>query len=405
MLRECGGPFVDVFRSKHPCREGAYTCFSPCIGAEEFNYGSRIDHLLVAGPCLHENHASDKHNFFDCHVGGSDIMIQFIRGNFVVRPKWIGGRSIKLEGSDHVPVYMILNDIPNLPEHSTPPLAVRYVPEVRGWQQTIVPFLRKRQLPDAKDRSVLPETLTSGGEGSVARLDNSMSLKSGKASISTHFSLHVDQSTPQTLDHNISEDVCTERNKPIASGLDMERSSFLHKLKAPLKKVKCTAYSQLTLRSYFQKPKPNTDCAAERKNPDESLDLYDNGKNSDDLSCGTDLVKSSLSLVGDDNHGVDIHGDGLHPEGQADACSSCSSKPGNRNIVLLEWQKIQQKMKMSLPLCKGHGEPCVARSVKKEGPNIGRRFYVCARAQGPAANREANCGHFEWATKRSKCRN
>ncbi|KAL0905329.1 hypothetical protein M5K25_023741 [Dendrobium thyrsiflorum] len=391
MLRECGGPFVDVFRSKHPCREGAYTCFSPCIGAEEFNYGSRIDHILTAGPCLHENHVSEKHSLFDCHVGESDIMIQFLRGNFDGRPKWLGGRSIKLEGSDHVPVYIILNDIPNLLEHSTPPLSVRYIPEVHGWQQTIVPFLRKRQLPDSNE-ILIDDNVSSenGGEGSVESLDNRMSLKCGKLSISTRFSLDLDQASPHTLDHKISEDISTESSKPSTSALDMERNTFLHKMKVPVKKVKCTAYSQLSLRSYFKKSKPNSDCDIEKTNSDELLDLHDNGKNSDNLLCGTDLIaaKSSLSDVEDHNCGTD-------------SCSSSCSKTENRNIALLEWQRIQQKMRMSIPLCKGHSEPCVARSVKKGGPNVGRRFYVCARAQGPAANPEANCGHFEWASKRS----
>lgn len=51
--------------------------------------------------------------------------------------RWKGGRTTKLEGSDHVPVYVVLSGLPPLPVHNTPPLAVRYIPEVRGWQQTI----------------------------------------------------------------------------------------------------------------------------------------------------------------------------------------------------------------------------------------------------------------------------
>lgn len=35
------------------------------------------------------------------------------------------------------------------------------------------------------------------------------------------------------------------------------------------------------------------------------------------------------------------------------------------------------------PLCGGHREPCVMRTVKKPGPNLGRRFYMCARPRGP----------------------
>lgn len=53
----------------------------------------------------------------------------------------------------------------------------------------------------------------------------------------------------------------------------------------------------------------------------------------------------------------------------------------SNGIALVEWQRIQQLMQTSIPLCKGHKEACVSRVVKKSGPNLGRRFYVCARAE------------------------
>lgn len=60
---------------------------------------------------------------------------------------------------------------------------------------------------------------------------------------------------------------------------------------------------------------------------------------------------------------------------------SDSPEHEKNNYALLEWQRIQHRMQTSLPLCRGHNEPCVARFVKKSGPNIGRGFYVCARAK------------------------
>ncbi|XP_034732134.1 DNA-(apurinic or apyrimidinic site) lyase 2 isoform X2 [Etheostoma cragini] len=51
------------------------------------------------------------------------------------------------------------------------------------------------------------------------------------------------------------------------------------------------------------------------------------------------------------------------------------------------------------PLCKVHGEPCVLRTVKKEGPNMGKQFFVCARPQGLASNPEARCNFFAWVEK------
>ncbi|MBN3306586.1 APEX2 lyase, partial [Amia calva] len=51
------------------------------------------------------------------------------------------------------------------------------------------------------------------------------------------------------------------------------------------------------------------------------------------------------------------------------------------------------------PSCKVHGEPCVLRTVKKAGPNLGRQFFVCARPQGHTSNPEARCNFFTWVGK------
>ncbi|KRX82321.1 DNA-(apurinic or apyrimidinic site) lyase 2 [Trichinella sp. T6] len=49
------------------------------------------------------------------------------------------------------------------------------------------------------------------------------------------------------------------------------------------------------------------------------------------------------------------------------------------------------------PLCKGHGERCVLRSVKKAGKNLNRKFYCCARPVGFKDDKQSNCDHFQWA--------
>lgn len=60
--------------------------------------------------------------------------------------RWKGGRSIKLEGSDHVPVYMSLVEVPEILQHSTPPLSTRYHPQIFGSQQTLGESLVKLHL-------------------------------------------------------------------------------------------------------------------------------------------------------------------------------------------------------------------------------------------------------------------
>ncbi|THU55444.1 hypothetical protein C4D60_Mb11t06600 [Musa balbisiana] len=83
------------------------------------------------------------------------------------------------------------------------------------------------------------------------------------------------------------------------------------------------------------------------------------------------------------NHSSEISGTSIDIHDDKRVSEPCFPvKRENDNFAVQEWQRIQQKMKMTIPICKGHGEPCVSRSVKREGPNRGRLFYVCARAQG-----------------------
>ena len=69
-----------------------------------------------------------------------------------------------------------------------------------------------------------------------------------------------------------------------------------------------------------------------------------------------------------------------------------------QNASVGAWKKLLKGPGLA-PVCKGHGEPCVANKVKKAGPNMGKTFYACARPTGHASNKEARCNHFEWAKK------
>lgn len=64
-----------------------------------------------------------------------------------------------------------------------------------------------------------------------------------------------------------------------------------------------------------------------------------------------------------------------------------------------EWQQLL-KGPPKPPLCDGHQEPCVRRKVKKEGPNFGKEFFVCARPAGSKGNMAARCNHFQWIEKK-----
>ena len=74
--------------------------------------------------------------------------------------------------------------------------------------------------------------------------------------------------------------------------------------------------------------------------------------------------------------------------------SNVNKQPKNSEASLF-WKKVLKGPKPA-PLCPGHNEECVLRTVKKEGPNLGRQFYCCSRPEGHKSNPEARCNFFKW---------
>ncbi|XP_042989673.1 DNA-(apurinic or apyrimidinic site) endonuclease 2 isoform X2 [Carya illinoinensis] len=396
ILAESGGPFSDIFRTKHPDRREAYTCWPQNTGAEVFNYGTRIDHILCAGSCLHEDHDQQGHNLMTCHVEECDILIQYKRwkpGNTV---RWKGGRSIKLEGSDHAPVFTRLLEIPDTSEHSTPALSARYIPMIHGVQQTLVSILTKRQLAEQirsceMSGSLSNENITSETcNERVKRSSNDCSISGVSPVESCSSNQESEGLISNRAEHSRGFDGDASCNILVMSGSKQSKSLPRNET---MKKARKSQGSQLSLRSFFQRS-PNPINNAKDSNSGISMsqtDVLQSGNHSD-TSSAVD-VQCSVSQQ-----------DALNSSTPTQDDHELSSYPLERektNAALLEWRRIQQVMQNSIPLCKGHSEPCVARVVKKQGPNFGRRFYVCARAEGPASNPEANCGYFKWAASKS----
>ncbi|XP_059623496.1 DNA-(apurinic or apyrimidinic site) endonuclease 2 isoform X2 [Cornus florida] len=364
LLVDNGGPFFDVFRAKHPDRREAYTHWRQDTGAEEFNYGTRIDHILSAGSCLHEEHDQQCHSFVKCHVKECDMLMQFKRRRPENSPRWKDGRSIKLEGSDHIPVYMSLVEIPDILQHSTPSLSARYAPEVRGIQQTIVSMLIKRQVAEQVETcgvsSSFPEENSTGGscsENLKRSSDGCIGLGISSEAISYSSNLESEVASPRTDEYSGVSSNGTHKNL-IKVGSDRDIS------------------------------KPGTKI---RKKPRQGV------SSSNQSPIGTFLGDHASSSPKQ----CELN-DCASTQDQGELNSCCNSEKEKTNVAILEWQRIQQLMQNSIPLCKGHGEACVVRVVKKPGPTFGHRFFVCARSEGPASNPETNCGYFKWATTKPK---
>ena len=74
---------------------------------------------------------------------------------------------------------------------------------------------------------------------------------------------------------------------------------------------------------------------------------------------------------------------------------SPTAKPSEKVSQQTTWKNILRGPDPS-PLCSGHKETSVMRTVKKNGPNLGRKFYTCARPAGSTNNKDARCDFFQW---------
>ncbi|KAK1273288.1 Apurinic endonuclease-redox protein [Acorus gramineus] len=407
---ENGGPFFDVFRAKHPERKEAYTCWCPRDGSEVLNYGTRIDHILVAGQCMHPTHDSE-HNFIKCHVTHCDILTQFKRWKPANDPKWRGGISTKLEGSDHVPVYILLSNIPCIPLHNTPSLAARYIPEVHGLQQTIVSLLTRKQLTSSnpnlsemryacfQENSMITENSSSpDGSGQISGASSEHEPLCVTCSSSVKDNADLESEIQRSVSLHSTSIVGEAQDVTMIAQISARNTMASQCSQTTKKRARQSSCSQRTLRSFF---KSCNDSAKSDFHISPTHTLLNQVESSDGKHSSMERIpnemveESSFHLAESTRETVSQEGDANH-QYQGNIDLGFSSTGGKESSALLEWKRIQQRMQSSIPLC-GHGEPCVARSVKK-GPNLGRGFYVCAHPKGPMSNPESSCSFFQWAT-------
>lgn len=141
------------------------------------------------------------------------------------------------------------------------------------------------------------------------------------------------------------------------------------------KKARQSRLSQLSLTSFFKKSSSS---------PETCDRICDEIKvNQADVSNSYQEPNAPSSQDDENNSSKEYRTDfsASTPAEDDSAVVNLPSEKEKSNVAFLEWQRIQQLMQNSIPLCKGHNEPCVSRIVKKAGPNLGRRFYVCSRAE------------------------
>lgn len=251
----------------------------------------------------------------------------------------------EVEGSDHCPVWAQLN-CPLLPSSKPPPLCTRYLPEFAGKQQKLSRFFVKMdQKPTAlEQKNVLP-----GSQEEEERRENVNPVRVGNTSGKKR-SLTSDFVVPKGKKTKI----LNTSLKPQGSLLSFFKPKSTHD--KPREETSTTTAQCSVTGTAAPEIKPIVD-------------------GSDQL-CTNKPVKSNNSTP-------------QPTVGQSDVKNGASSG----------FWKSMFRGPPPPPSCKVHGEPCVLRTVKKEGPNVGKQFFVCCRPQGHASNPEARCNFFVWVEK------
>ncbi|XP_068567741.1 DNA-(apurinic or apyrimidinic site) endonuclease 2 [Cebidichthys violaceus] len=339
------GKFVDTFRFFHPTRTSAFTCWSTLTGARQTNYGTRIDYV-----------------FADCLLAKE----QFVAADIMP----------EVEGSDHCPVWGQLS-CSLLPSSKPPPLCTRYLPEFAGKQQKLSRFLLKvdqRSTP-SEQRDALP-----GSQEEEERRENLNPSGAGNVSGKKR-SLTSDSVVPKGKK---TKTVKTSSNPKgsLLSFFKPKLSNAAPSTEAPVKQCEKTlGVDEATSSQNSQKaPSPGEDASSVTSGAPEDTELVYAGSPQPCASSTTEANHKRMAtkpLTPQPTAG--------HPEAK-------------KGASLGFWKSVFHGPPPP-PSCKIHGEPCVLRTVKKEGPNMGKQFFVCARPQGHASNPEARCNFFAWVDK------
>lgn len=335
------GKFVDTFRFIHPKRSNAFTCWSTLTGARQTNYGTRIDYIFA------------------------DSLLA--RGQFVaadIMPE--------VEGSDHCPVRGQLS-CSLLPSSKLPPLCTRHLPEFAGKQQKLSRFLVKVDQQAAKaasgDQAPLPSSQEAGEtlENLVPR--GSVNSSGMKRTLTDESAIPKGKKS-KTL---------KAPSKPQANLL-----AFFKPKSTPVVTPKEAPVNQCN--------KMMGDRGAQAARPD-GPSVRDMDPESGPAVCLGERDQPPCSSPQDTNGGQKMVPD------KPLTTEPTVEPPGPGKGASLGFWKTVLHGPPQPPPCKTHREPCVLRTVKKAGPNMGRQFFVCARPQGHASNPEARCNFFAWVDK------
>ncbi|XP_029910966.1 DNA-(apurinic or apyrimidinic site) endonuclease 2 [Myripristis murdjan] len=290
--------------------------------------------------------------------------IDYIFADYLLATEYFEAADLmpEVEGSDHCPVWGKLS-CSLLPSPKLPPLCTRHLPEFTGKQQKLSRFLVK---VDQKSMDVLP-----GSQEAEERRENVNPLGVGNISGKKR-TLTVESAAPKGKKTKTTKTT----SKPQGSLLSFFKPKLTNGV--PSMETPVSHKDEVTSSPYFQK-----ECTAKQEVSSVT------GR---DTEAAEGVYDGSSKATQDSENLMETKCERLTPKPTVEASDP---KKGASSVF---WKSVLHGPPPPPP-CKVHGEPCVLRTVKKEGPNLGRQFFVCARPQGHTSNPEARCNFFAWVDK------
>ncbi len=292
-----------------------------------------------------------------------------------------------IEGSDHCPVVATLKTtFQNAAK--PPPLCTKYLPEFSGKQQKLKDFFKKSE-----------------GNTNVSKVNESANRIKENAklpSLNENRNRIEVSAKPKISEKRPAQSKLKSQAKRLKTNTGAAQGKifqfFEKKNTKPIKTDSnkgCTGGNNDESDSGISEERSESVSQMDRQNDNVELCIFSPLESTDTSSQNS--MSSTLLLKSSSQNATESTEETQKEDSQNYSEKQCNSRE-NSAAVISSWKNIL-KGPPPAPLCSGHKEPCVLRTVKNKGPNHGKKFYCCARPQGHSTNKEARCNYFAWVKK------
>lgn len=381
----------DICRGFHPDRRGMYTAWEQKINARPGNFGSRIDFIL-------------------CSL---DMKSWFVESN----------TQDGLHGSDHCPVYAIMQDTIDVNGQATNLADMMNIPgyfdngkRLKEYNLRDIPAFSGKLLPEFDKRRSIKDMFIK-----KPSLAQSSSLDVLTAEIPTDTITGAVQFASEKITTPSPPALSTPSGSPFpvpsqASQTSLSADSASATAKSGIKRATSDAASSLKSSKRSKSSAVASKPATSASNGQQSLKGFFKPKMPTSMTLSSDAITTTglqadmTTAVGAADASEDPRNAHIisssHASAQLSPAELAVSSDSNATLSVHDpivskesWSKLFSKP--IGPRCE-HDEPCKIMKTKKAGFNCGREFWMCARPLGPSGAKEKGtewrCGTFIWSS-------